>query len=372
MRPLIPLPWYYDPAVFAREQRTLFARVWQFAGFTADLANADDYVTAEVGGRSVVVQNFDGALRAFRNVCSHRFARIRSEACGNGKLRCPYHGWIYNAEGIPYSIPARPRFDDLRDRAEVAKLALTPYELAVCGGLVFLRESGTAGPSLREFLAGSWDIVEAMSLALGERVYRNEILFRSNWKVAVENGLEAYHVGFVHETTFNMLGTSGMNFRFTGAHSSWHTGLEPGLETRMRKLARLGKMPAPVDGYLHQLVFPNLTISSVGGTAFGFQLLTPLSPTETRLTGIVYVSRMEGAPQNVRAMITEQLGPSSATFTLDVAHEDRAICEAVQLGLPEADRPGVLSEEEERVAKFHEVYMACMTGDGASLATASQ
>lgn len=368
MRPLIPRRAYYDDDVYAREQRTLFAREWQLAGFAGDLTAPNDYITAEVGGKSVVVQNFDGQLRALGNVCSHRFARIRCDAKGNGKLRCPYHGWIYDAEGIPYSIPSRPRFDDLQDRSEVAKLALRAYDVDRCGGLIFVREvQHRAGhgndvstpPTLREFLADAFPVVEQMSNALGSRVYDNVIDFKSNWKVAVENGLEAYHVGFVHENTFKTLGTSGMDFRFSGAHSAWLTGVEAQTAARMAKLAKLSRMPAAMDGYIHQFIFPNLTISSVCGTAFGFQLLTPLSPGTTRLTGAVFLSVME-ADANVTTMVSDMLGSASARFTLDVAHEDRAVCEAVQLGLPESTQPGILSDEEERVYRFQEAYQRCL------------
>ena len=370
MRPLIPPRYYFDEDVFQEEQRTVFARVWQLAGFTSDLRNENDYVTAEVGGKSVVVQNFDGELHAFANVCSHRFARLRSEPKGNAWLRCPYHGWIYNKEGIPYSIPARPRFDDLCPEV-IQGLALKRYDVESCGGLVFVREQ-TGGPSLREFLGESWELLESMSLALGEEVYHIEILFRCNWKVAIENGLESYHVGFVHQDTFKTLGTSGMDFRFGGDHSAWYTGVVDATRKQMSKMAKLGKMPFPIDGYVHQLVFPNVTVSSVGGTAFGFQFLRPLSATETMLTGIVFLSKM-GADENVQAMVKEILGPSSGDFTLQVAHEDRGVCEAVQLGAPEAEgQPGILSDEEERVYKFQEAYMAHMGGalsaaDAASL-----
>ena len=51
---------YCDTSTFAREEQSLFARVWQCVGFTHELANHHDFVTRDIGGSSVLVQNFDG------------------------------------------------------------------------------------------------------------------------------------------------------------------------------------------------------------------------------------------------------------------------------------------------------------------------
>lgn len=361
MKPLIPPRFYLDDEVFREEQRSLFARIWQFAGFAADLQRPDDYVTVDVGGKSVVVQNFDGELHAFANVCSHRFARLRSEPRGNAWLRCPYHGWIYNKEGIPYSIPARPRFDDLCPEM-LPSLALRRYDVDACGGLVFVREQQDDGASLREFLGDAFDGVEAMTSALGRRVSEDRWTARANWKVLTENTLEAYHVGFVHENTFKKLSMGGMDFRFAGEHSGWASGVDAATAKRMRQIVKLGRMPHPVDGYFHQMVFPNLTFSTLFGATFGFQVFRPVGPGETRIESHLFLSRMD-ADAGVAEMAGEMLVGMSGDFSREVILEDVQVCEAVQRGLAETDRPGILSEEEERVHRFQSAYMAWMRPD---------
>ncbi|HEX8430639.1 MAG TPA: aromatic ring-hydroxylating dioxygenase subunit alpha [Longimicrobium sp.] len=361
MQALIPPRFYFDAGLFEHEREMLFRRVWQMAGFVAELAASDDFVTAEIGGRSVVVQNFGGELRAFANVCSHRSARIHCEARGNGPLRCPYHGWIYNREGVPYSIPARPRFDELRDRGYVQNLALRPYDVEVCGGLVFVRER-VDGPSLAEYLGDAAATVEAMTAALGDRISRDEWTVKANWKVLTENTLEAYHVGFVHEETFKKLSLGGMDFRFQGTHSGWASGVDEATAKRMKKIVKLGRMPYPVDGYFHQFVFPNLTFSTLAGTTFGFQVFRPVSATETRIESHLFLSRMDAGAE-MAAVAAEMLSGVSGDFSREVIMEDVAVCEAVQLGLPEAGGPGMLSEEEERVGHFQDTYMRYMTGE---------
>lgn len=361
MRSRIPSRYYFDPGLFAQEQRSLFGRVWQMAGFAAELRAPDDFVTADVGGKSVVVQNFDGELKAFANVCSHRGARIHCEAQGNGKLRCPYHGWIYNREGVPYSIPARPRFDELKDRGYVQNLALRPYEVEVCGGVVFVRESLEDGPSLAEFLGDAYGVVERLTSSLGARVSGDRIEARANWKVLTENTLEAYHVGFVHEHTFKKLGMGGMDFRFMGDHSGWASQVDEATAKRMRKVVKLGRIPLQVEGYYHQTVFPNFTFSTLFGATVGFQVFRPVSPNVTRIESHLFLARMD-APAEVATLAAEMLTGMSGDFSREVIAEDIGVCEAVQLGLPEMTQAGMLSEEEERVGHFQEAYMRYMTG----------
>ncbi len=361
MQPLIQPRDYFDPDVFRAEQAAVFDRAWLFAGFVSDLASPNDYVTARVGGRSVVVQNFDGELRAYANVCSHRFARLKPEGQGNGLLRCPYHGWIYNRDGVPYSIPSRPRFDGLTPEV-VRSLRLRAYDVDTCGALAFVRARREGGPSLREYLGGAGDAIEAMSLGMGARIDRNEVTFYSNWKVAVENTLESYHVGFVHENTFKKLGAKGMDFRFDGPHSAWKAPVDAATEAQMRKLASLYRSTYRMDGYFHQLVFPNLTAITLYGTSFGFHHFQPVGPSETRITSHLFLPRL-GEGVKINASMAEMMNRSTAEFAASVFMEDKAVCEAVQNGLPESTQQGILSEEEERVWRFQEAYMAWV-GEG--------
>jgi choline monooxygenase len=86
MNTLIAPRKFYGPEVYQPEQRQLFSLVWRCVGFTHELERHHDFVTLDVGGCSVVVQNFNGTLRAFANVCFHRFNRIHAECRGNGPL----------------------------------------------------------------------------------------------------------------------------------------------------------------------------------------------------------------------------------------------------------------------------------------------
>jgi phenylpropionate dioxygenase-like ring-hydroxylating dioxygenase large terminal subunit len=356
LKGLIPSTYYYDPALLSAEYEKLFGRTWNFVGFTFDLANNNDYISADVAGKPIVIQNFDGRLRAFLNVCSHRFSEIRCDPKGNSPLRCPYHGWTYDAEGLPTGIPSRPRFDGLTDDV-IRSLALRRYRVEVCGALVFVTLDSTV-PSLRDFMGEAWSTTESMSCSFGELIDRNELNLECNWKIAVENTLESYHVTFIHPKTFKILGASGTDFRFEQVHSSWRADVSGTIEKQMKKLEGIFESrPFKVNGYLHQLIFPSLTIATTFGHSFAVQQILPQSAGSTRFTSYVFATRLNAASdstKNLRAMGNDSI----VQFNRAVFEEDKTICEAVQRGIRNATGTGQLSDEELRVAHFQKSYSA--------------
>jgi len=355
---LIPCEYYFDRTLLTAEYERLFGRAWNFVGFTFDLANDNDYISVQVAGRPIIVQNFEGKLSAFLNVCSHRFSEIRCEAKGNGPLRCPNHGWTYNADGVPVGIPSRPRFEGMTEEM-VLSLALPNYRVEVCGTLVFVTLD-SAIPGLRQFLGDAWGRIEVISSSFGDMIDRNELDMKCNWKIAVENTLESYHVTFIHPKTFKLLGATGTDFRFERMHSAWYADVSETIEKQMAKLEDiLRSRPFKVKGYVHQLVFPSLTIATTYGNSFAVQQITPTDVARTNFTSYVFATRLDGdngTYKNVRAMINE----SVVQFNRAVFLEDKAICEGVQRGIRSGVGMGQMSDEELRVVDFQNNYAEMM------------
>ncbi|WP_109105505.1 Rieske (2Fe-2S) protein [Azospirillum sp. TSO35-2] len=133
-----------------------------------ELATANAFVTTRVGAVPLVAQNLKGRVVAFRNVCTHRFAVIHGEASGCGPLRCPYHGWSFDADGVPVGLPFNPT-DFQLDAEGRKRLALHPASLARCGRLVFVRVAAD-GPSLEEELGSdAFARLAALSAAFPRR-----------------------------------------------------------------------------------------------------------------------------------------------------------------------------------------------------------
>ncbi len=367
MRTLISIDDYREPETLVIEQQSLFRRLWQFAGFARDIATDGDYLVADAGGKSVIVQNFDGELRAFLNVCSHRFSAIRGDCRGNGPLQCQYHGWVYDREGIPVGIADFKEFEDITEERR-RELALKKWDVETCGEFVFVRESQAAAPSLRNWLAGSWQTVEAFGSALGEMIDRNQMVIDANWKVAVENTLESYHVRSVHPNSFARLNARTAGFRVDGPHSSWQATIEAVMEKQLRKVIRLIGITTNFEGYFHHLVFPALTLATTMGMSYAVQSFRPVSVDRTEFTSYVFMARDNGTAGNPD-LLREACRPA-VDFNRSVFEEDRIVCGQAQAGIRQAPAAmtGELSREEQRVAHFQKAWKELMMAPGAESA----
>src|SRR4051794_32121909 len=92
----------------------VWARTWLFVAVEAEVREAGDYVTVDVGPYSViVVRDDDEIVNAFLNVCRHRGARILDERAGSvGNIVCGYHQWTYSPDGsLLHAGDQPPTFD---------------------------------------------------------------------------------------------------------------------------------------------------------------------------------------------------------------------------------------------------------------------
>jgi phenylpropionate dioxygenase-like ring-hydroxylating dioxygenase large terminal subunit len=356
MKPLIPPRAYVSDDTLRSECDAFFPGQWVCVGSTRQLPNDDDFLTFSVGLRNVVVQNFAGELRAFTNVCSHRFNRIQTEDCGNRTLMCRYHGWGYDAEGVPNRIPSRPRFEGIR----ACDHSLERWRLETCGSLIFICLQADA-PPLRERLGECYDIVAETTTAFGDLIDRNVMMVGCNWKLFVENTLEGYHVPWVHPTTIMRIGSDESDFAFQAPnHSSVFTKINAAANQKMARFESLFESrPYKIDGYRHQLIFPTCTLATTKGMSFALQLFEPVTTAITKFTSLVFGTKLEAPPPSAEVVLP-MFHKSVVDLNRAIFDEDRIVCEQLQLGVRDAVGTGVLSDEELRVAAFHRAYLDTM------------
>lgn len=350
---------YHDPAVFEHEMERIFRQSWLFAGFTDDLAHEDDFITAELAGTSVVVRNVGGELRALHNVCSHRFAKIHDKPCGNGRATCPYHGWTYNGDGVPVGIPGNETFFGY-DRAQRERLALKRFEVATRGRFVFVRlEPG--GPSLDDHLGAYGAILDHASEMFTDRFDDRTVPWATNWKIGVESVLEVYHVASVHPETFKPFFKPVWEISGAGAHSRGIATLSDTGERYWNGLVKhlgLRRTDRHRD-YDNVVIFPNLAIGITHGAMLSVQTYDPVAPERCDLRFRLFLSNADKRDGAVRRHIEDSLKDVNRR----VLDEDRVICESVQHGIRQADRPAVPGANEARIHAFHRAYRARMNGD---------
>lgn len=355
---IVPPHHYHDPGIFRREMESIFRRTWLFAGFTDDLKADNDYVALELAGTSVVVQNFGGELRALHNMCSHRFAQIRTQPCGNGRLTCQYHGWTYNADGVPVGIPGNESHFGF-DRAKRESLALRRFEVAVRGRFVFVRlEPG--GPSLDEHLGVHGDLLDHLSAMFPDRFEDRTVPWAANWKIGVESVLEVYHVASVHPKTFKPFFKPVWEISSAGDHSRGVAALSETGERYWNGIVKhlgLARSDRHRD-YDNVLIFPNLALGVTHGAMLSVQTYDPVDPERCALRFRLLLADAAKREGPVRRHVEETL----RDINLRVLEEDRLISESVQRGIRQAVRPAIPGWNEERIHVFHRACLDRMEG----------
>jgi vanillate O-demethylase monooxygenase subunit len=71
-----------------------------------------------LGQDCVVFRSPDGDVRAFLDRCPHRFVPLSLGAREDESLRCAYHGWVFDQDGVRVEIPALGLDATLRPEGE--------------------------------------------------------------------------------------------------------------------------------------------------------------------------------------------------------------------------------------------------------------
>ncbi len=359
MKPSIPLSSYLDPEIFKREKVILFQNTWNFAGFTTDLENHNDYICTSIGSKSITIQNFHGELRAFHNVCSHRFSQIRDRDSGNGLLKCPYHGWVYDKNGIPVGIPHQCELENLNPTMRES-LSMEQWLIETCGNFIFVKRYNNR-ISLKQFLQGAYDQLQKISEAIGEKIDRYETLIKANYKIVIENTLEGSHVDMVHQNTFGRGGTYKYEFLLADDPHLKYSAKSSKLDFKWQKLESLfNTRNLKLDRYYYQLIFPNLTLITPFGILFGIQSIQPVNVQETKLVSYLFLSKLNNSDLSAsNKEMMKILSKSFKEMMNTVFEEDKVICEQVQLGissLEDEDKSGIFTNAEKCVDAFHKAY----------------
>ncbi|HPU50831.1 MAG TPA: SRPBCC family protein [Burkholderiaceae bacterium] len=201
---------YRDPAVHDLEIRHLFEGGWVFVGLASQTPAPHDFRMVHVGRQPVLImRDAQGVVGAFHNTCRHKGAQVCAQAQGNRKAhRCPYHGWTYGSDGRNIAIRARgqggyPASFDRDDHGLQRVARFGEYR-----GFLFASLRADVEPleshlgDARVFL----DLVVDQSPGGIELVPgRVQYTFAGNWKLQLENTLDAYHLTSVHPSYFNLL-----------------------------------------------------------------------------------------------------------------------------------------------------------------------
>lgn len=203
----MPNAVYDDASLYEFERDQVLGKGWAALGFTSDLpvdgfAKPYDFM----GLPLAIMRNRDGEFNVFHNVCSHRgMILLTEETEVEGMVRCPYHSWTYDLNGNLKGTPHIGGYGNHKAEGFACeKHGLRQVRSHVWAGMVFINLSGDAcefdeyiEPLLQRW--GDFCGAEAWSdLHIAPTGSQMQLEVQCNWKLAVENYCEAYHLPWVH------------------------------------------------------------------------------------------------------------------------------------------------------------------------------
>ncbi len=211
--------------MWGREVDTIFRNDWICVARSSQVAAPGEYVAADLVDQPVtVIRDDDGTIRAMSNVCLHRAMPLVSGSGSAHWIVCPYHQWSYGRDGSLHSAPMMDGavgFDP--GACRLPQLAVEEWE-----GFVFVSMSDNPVPLAVQLepLAATLE-----QYGLEDLVIVDTIEFDSpwNWKLLVENFMEAYHHIGPHRETFQRSNPASASFVLDNQGGPWSLLHMPGV-----------------------------------------------------------------------------------------------------------------------------------------------
>jgi phenylpropionate dioxygenase-like ring-hydroxylating dioxygenase large terminal subunit len=307
----LPNAHYIDPAVFAEERDALLFGQWAGLAVAADVPEAGDAKPITFMGMPLLLlRDRNDQVRVFQNTCRHRGMILVEEPRKiEGAIRCPYHSWCYSTEGKLVSTPhvggpGRNTHPDV-DRATLGLIEIRSHIWRV---VVWVNVDGQAP----EFEVAMKPVMDRWAkferpLYHGGADSKFVLSVKSNWKLAVENYCESYHLPWVHPglNSYSRL-EDHYNIEEYGAYSGQGTLVYRQLEgTNGAKFTDFEGLDAKWDTAAEYIsVYPNVLLGMHRDHAFAI-VLVPKGPEETEENIHLYYATPE-TDAELRAKNTEQ------------------------------------------------------------------
>ena len=180
--------------IFEKDIDIFFTRHWILVGVTADVPEPGDISTIDIGKSSIIlVRDDDEQVQAFRNVCRHRGARLKTAGKSTvGMLVCPYHQWTYDLDGsLKHAAHMGKDFDPKCK-------SLIPVHTRIVGTHVFVCLAEQPPEDIAHLEATLMPRLAPYDLTHTRIAHEADIIENGNWKLVIENNRECYHCSATH------------------------------------------------------------------------------------------------------------------------------------------------------------------------------
>jgi len=171
-----------------RADSGLLKESWYAAGTADEITDRKPVGRTILGERLVLWRGADGRAVAHADRCMHRNAPLSEGELFDGRIGCPYHGWVYDTDGRLVSIPAEV------DGSKPPEVRLPCWPVIERHGLVWVW-MGEGEPDPDPFPMPYWDTP-------GWKAYYMVTEFDNGVTQLVENFMDVPHTVFVHKGWF--------------------------------------------------------------------------------------------------------------------------------------------------------------------------
>ncbi len=253
----------------------LLRRYWHPVATDQQLAENPVRSVRLLGEDLTLFRDRQGRLGLLQRRCAHRSVDLRHGIPTEAGLRCPYHGWMYDASGQCIEQPAEDPEHNFAGRVKIAA-----YPAQELGGLIWAYIGPAPAPLLPR-----WDIF------VEDNVFRQAgtTVVPCNWLQCQENAVDTVHVEWMHgafgQYALERKGiTDEAAFRQVGNFLRHHVklGFERNAIGIQKYRLREGEDEATAPSWLegHPLVFPNYVL--IGGPGREeLQIRVPVDDTTT-------------------------------------------------------------------------------------------
>jgi phenylpropionate dioxygenase-like ring-hydroxylating dioxygenase large terminal subunit len=197
---------FSDENIYQQELKKIFGRAWNFICHESQIPDSGNFFVNFIGEDEVIaVRDRKGSVNVLLNSCPHRGNTVcRAELGTTKSFFCSYHGWNFDLDGTLIAAPNEEAF--YRGDLDKKEWGLTAAKVESYKGFVFATLDPEA-PPLTKYLGWVGKLGIDMMTTDGDiqfldGVHKNRI--KCNWKIAVDNLYDWYHVKVSHGTSFKL------------------------------------------------------------------------------------------------------------------------------------------------------------------------
>ncbi len=189
------------------ERKKLFEDKWIVAGVASSIPEIGDVKPIDILGMPILIlRNKQNEVKVFHNVCSHRGVKLVSKSGKiNSLIRCPYHSWSYSLDG---ELIATPHIGGMNKHSvegfDKSKSNLKEIRSYIWLDLIMININQNE-MSFEEYIKPLSDRWEKFWPVKDRELIHHSNDFgyfklnaKCNWKFAIENYCESYHLPWVH------------------------------------------------------------------------------------------------------------------------------------------------------------------------------